>query len=314
MIIAGSKKFISAPFNSEAELEVVVQANAEYIFGADSLYLSKKSLIHTTEGVGTIPDGFVIDLASRNWFIVEAELGSHSVWTHIAPQIAKQTIAASQPASRRMLTEMVINQVKENESFRERFEDLNIEEIDIRRVLSEILEKKPIIGIPIDQVGPDLRDWAQTLKTEVKLWVVRKLVEFGNEGNVIYEIPEEYQPVLDTSPDQQASASGLKYYDVTMADLLEAKLLSEGEKLFMVYGPKGGEKQKYEATVLSNGAIEVLGKTFSAPSYAALLCLQHAGSPRNTVNGWISWKTSNGKTLADLRETFLSKADAMEEA
>lgn len=55
------------------------------------------------------------------------------------------------------------------------------------------------MGIPIDQVGGDLREWAHTLKTEVKLWVIRKLVEFGNPENVIYEIPEEYRPVLDTS-------------------------------------------------------------------------------------------------------------------
>ena len=123
MIIAGSTKYISAPFASEQELELIVQANAEYIFGPDSVYLPK-SLIKTSDGFGTIPDGFVIDLASRTWFIVEAELSVHSVWNHIAPQIAKQIIAASQPASRRMLTEMVINRVKEDSGLRDRFEEL----------------------------------------------------------------------------------------------------------------------------------------------------------------------------------------------
>jgi hypothetical protein len=304
MIIAGSKKFIAAPFASEEELELIVQANAEYIFGPDSLYLPK-SLIRTSDGFGTIPDGFVVDLASRSWFIVEAELAVHSVWNHIAPQIAKQIIAASQPASRRMLTELVINRVKESAAFKERFEELGISEIDIRRVLSEIFEGKPIIGIPIDHVGVDLREWAQTLKTEVKLWVIRKLVEFGNPDNVIYEIPEEYRPALDTSPESEITASGYKYYDITIADLLAAALLKPGESLFMTYGPRGGERRRYEATVLPDGSIEVLGKSFSAPSYAALLCLQDAGSSRNTVNGWISWKTAEGKTLADLRDTLL---------
>ena len=36
MIIAGSKKFIAATFASEEELELIVQANSEYIFGPDS--------------------------------------------------------------------------------------------------------------------------------------------------------------------------------------------------------------------------------------------------------------------------------------
>lgn len=306
MIIAGSKKFIAAAFASEEELELVVQANAEYIFGPDSLYLPK-SLIHTSDGKGTIPDGFVIDLASRSWYIIEAELAVHSVWNHIAPQIAKQVIAAAQPASRRMLIELVVNRVKDNAGYRDRFEELGIKEIDIRRVLSEILEGKPVIGIPIDQVSADLREWAQTLKTEVKLWVIRKLVEFGNPENVIYEIPEEYQPVLDTSPASEDTPSGLKYYDVTIANLLTAGLLHEGDKLFMVYGPRSGEKKKYEATVLQNGSVEVLGKTFSAPSYAALLCMQDAGSSRDTVNGWVTWKVADGRTLADLRNALLNK-------
>jgi hypothetical protein len=304
MIIAGSTKYIAAPFASEQELELIVQANAEYIFGPDSLYLPK-SLIKTSDGFGTIPDGFVIDLASKTWFIVEAELSVHSVWNHIAPQIAKQIIAASQPASRRMLTEMVIGRVKENSSFRDRFEELGVSEIDIRRVVSEIFEGKPIVGIPIDQVGTDLREWAQTLKCEVKLWVIRKLVEFGNPSNVIYEIPEEYRPTLDTSPESVVTPSGYTYYDVTIADLLSAGLLKVGQPLFMTYGPRGVERRRFEAVVLEGGLIEVLGRAFSAPSYAALLCVQDAGSKRNTVNGWISWRTDDGSTLADLREAFL---------
>ena len=79
MILAGTKKFIAAAFDSEQELERVVQINAEYIFGPDSIYLPK-SLVRTSDGFGTIPDGFVVDLASRTWFIVEAELAVHSVW------------------------------------------------------------------------------------------------------------------------------------------------------------------------------------------------------------------------------------------
>jgi hypothetical protein len=215
MIIAGSKKFIAEAFASEEELELIVQANAEYIFGPDSLYLPK-SLIRTSDGFGTIPDGFVVDLASRSWFIVEAELAVHSVWNHIAPQIAKQIIAASQPASRRMLTELVINRVKESAAFKERFEELGISEIDIRRVLSEIFEGKPIVGIPIDHVGVDLREWAQTLKTEVKLWVIRKLVEFGNPDNAIYRSPGRIPSCVGYLPrirDHSVGLHVLRHYD-----------------------------------------------------------------------------------------------------
>lgn len=307
VIIQGKTKFIAAPFSSELELETVVQGNAELIFGPDSIYLPK-SVIRTSDGAGTIPDGFVVDIRARRWFIVEVELAVHSVWNHIAPQIAKQIIAASQPASRRLLTELVVNRVKENTAFREKFEDFGVREIDIRQFLADLFEGNPIVGIPIDEVGSDLREWAQTLKAEVRLWVVRKLVEFGNPSNVIYEIPEEYRPVLDTSSDADDSAQGYRYYDVTLSNLIESQLLAPGQSLFMGYKPRGGERKEYKAVVSTNGSLGVLGRTFSAPSYAALACIQDAGSDRETVNGWISWKDLEGHTLSDLREQFLQRS------
>ncbi|MGC2062805.1 MAG: hypothetical protein WA610_07485, partial [Thermodesulfovibrionales bacterium] len=65
---------------------------------------------------------------------------------------------------------------------------------------------------------------------------------------------------------------------------------------------------KYEATISEDGSLELLGQTFSSPSYAALAGIQDAGSDRKTVNGWTSWKTEKGKTLADLREQLLNTA------
>jgi hypothetical protein len=312
VIVAGSRKFISASFNSEQELEEVVQANAEYIFGPDCLYLPK-SVIRTFDGFGTIPDGFVVDLVSRRWFIVEAELAAHSVWNHIAPQVAKQIIAASQPASRQKLIESVVNRVKENSSLKEKFEELGIDDIDIRRILSEIFEGRPIVGMPIDHVGEDLRQWAQTLKIEVKLWLVRKLVEFGHPENVIYDIPDEFNPVLETSPDTLSVEGEVRYYDVSIADLVAAHLLAPNEKLYLAYKPRGGDRREFEATVTSDGSIEVLGESFTAPSYAALLCIKNAGSDRETVNGWTSWKTASARTLADLRTELLERQTSFDE-
>jgi len=306
VIIQGKTKFIAAPFSSELELEGVVQSNAEFIFGPDSIYLPK-SVIRTSDGTGTIPDGFVVDIRARRWFIVEAELAAHSVWNHIAPQVAKQIIAASQPASRRALTELVVNRVKENPVFREKFDDVGVSEIDIRQFLADIFEGKPVIGIPIDDVGSDLREWAQTLKNEVRLWIVRKLVEFGNPNNVIYEIPEEYRPALDTSPDSDDPAQANTYYDVSVADLIASNLLAPGQSLFMFYKPRGGERKQYEAVVKADGSLETLGRQFSAPSYAAVACIQNAGSDRETANGWIRWKDQGGQTLSDLREQFLQQ-------
>jgi hypothetical protein len=188
----------------------------------------------------------------------------------------------------------------------EKFEEEGIKQIDIRKVLGEIFEKPPIIGMPIDKVTNDLREWAETLKNDVRLWVVRKYSQFGDQSVVAYDIPEEYRPVLDTAESSQQSKSGIQTFDVSLSDLVTSGLLHEGEIIIHSYKPRGGKTRIFNGTVLKDGSIYVLDQSYSSPSYAALSCIQAAGSERKTVNGWTSWRNKNGKMLSDLRSDFLA--------
>lgn len=311
MLIFEGRKWIQASFASEHELETVVFDNAESIFGPSSLYFPK-ILFKTGDGAGTMPDGFVIDPSTRQWYVVEVELARHGVWTHIAPQVAKQIIAVSQPISKQLLIEMAVERVREEEGLREKFTELGIELLDVRRVLAEILDSRPIIGMPIDAISRDLQEWATTLKNEVKLWIVKKYVEFGHAENVVYEVPDEYRPDLDTQ--DSSTRSGLTRYEVALSDLLAAGLLDSGEKLYMNYAPRHSERRTYEGLVGADGSISLLGNTFSSPSYAALYGVQDSGSDRKSVNGWVVWKTARGATLADLREEYLDLQKQREQA
>jgi hypothetical protein len=305
MLIIDDRKFVYQSFDSEEELERVVVANAEYLFGPASIYFSK-SLISTRDGAGTIPDGYVIDLANRVWYVVEAEISRHSVWSHIAPQVAKQIIAACNPVSKQSLVDIAADRVRSDVGLQERFADEGIHAIDIRRVLAEILAKEPTVAMPIDAVKDDLREWAATLRIPVKLWIVRKYVEFGKPENVMYEIPEEFGPVLDTAVRDDESRTELARYDVTITDLLDAKMLTVGQRLQMPYKPRNGSPRNYEAKICEDGSIELLGKQFSSPSYAAVYGIQDAGSERKTVNGWTAWRTDDGEFLSAIRDKYLA--------
>lgn len=307
MLVFKDTKFIKAPFDSEAELEQVIVDNYEYLFGPTSFYLPKAK-IKTADGVGTIPDGFVIDIGQRKWYLVEAELMHHSVWNHIAPQVTKQILAAQQSITKRTIVDLAVEQYQADPYTKEKFEDLHIAAINVRQVVGDILETDPIIGVPIDGVTNDLRDWARTLKYKVKLWVVSKFVEFNKPSNIVFEFPEEFKPELDTEEEAkpQKANTSIAQYDVELADLVHAHLLTVGDKLTMVYKPRNGQQKRYEATVLEDGSLELLGQQFSSPSYAALAGIQDAGSDRKTVNGWTSWKTHKNRTLADLRDQLLN--------
>lgn len=310
MLIFKDSKYVKAPFNNKDELEQVVISNYEYIFGPTSIYLPKK-LIRAGDGIGTIPDGFAIDLGTRKWYLVEAELLHHNVWNHIAPQVSKQVIASLQPISKKTIEDLAVEQYQTDPTTKEKFADQGIREINVRKVLTEILEKEPSVGIPIDAISADLKEWARTLKYTVKLWKITKYVEFGCPANIVYEFPEEFKPELDTEEeaDLDYSTGEISRYDASISDLIEAELLEIGQTLLMEYRPRQGLKKKYEGIIQEDGSILVLNQTYSSPSYAALAGIQDAGSDRKTVNGWLSWKTSSGKSIAEIREDFLKLSE-----
>lgn len=307
MLISLDKKFIKTPFNNEAELEKVVIENYEYLFGPNSIYLPK-ALIKTADGAGTIPDGFAIDIEQKKWYLVEAELVHHNVWNHIAPQITKQILASQQPLTKKTIEDLAVEQYQNVSITKEKFNELGISTIDVRKVVGEILEKDPIVGVPIDDITIDLKEWARTLRYNVKLWIIRKFVDFNNPANIIFEFPEEFKPELDTEEESEPKPINkeIERYDVSLIDLIEAGLISAHEKIYMQYKPKNGLQKRYEATVLHDGSIQLLNHVFSSPSYAALAGIQDAGSDRKTVNGWTSWRNDKNKTLAELREQLLN--------
>jgi len=309
MLLQGDKKYIKAPFANEDELEQVVVSNYEYFFGPSSFYLPK-STITTADGHGTIPDGFVIDIGKRVWYIVEVELLKHGVYTHIVPQITKQVIASSQNNSKEKIEELAVKQYSNDPTTKDKFIDARISEIDVRKVIGEILQTNPIVGIPIDEVNNDLKEWAITFRNVMKIWSVSKFVELGNPANVVYEFPEEFKPQIETVEQNRDSleptSSTIRQYDVTVFDIIKSGLLNPDDKLYMSYKPRNGDKKEYEAVILSDGSLSLLGQTFSSPSSAAIAGIQDAGSDRKTENGWTSWETKDGKTLAVLRDKLMN--------
>jgi predicted DNA binding protein len=309
MLIHAQKKYIKSRFNDEAELEKVIIENYEYLFGPSSIFLPKAK-IKTADGAGTIPDGFVIDINEHKWYLVEAELLHHRVWSHIAPQVIKQLLAAQQSNTKDIIIELTVEQYNQDAVTREKFDEMNVSQINVRKVISDILSRDPIVAIPIDELSEDLTQWAETLKYVVKLWRVRKFVEFGNSLNVVYDFPEEYQPELNTEEldGTRPTSDQIKSADVWLEDLIEEGFLTVGESLIMQYKKRGSDKVKqYKAVVQHDGALEVLGNNYNSPSYAALAGLQDAGSDRKTVNGWTAWKNDKGEFLADLREKYILK-------
>lgn len=292
MIVAGKNRYFRASFDNEAEIESVVAEYAEYLFGS-SIISIPKSKITTVGGAGTIPDGFVIDVESEEWFVVEAELASHGTWQHIAPQISKQLTAVHSQATRDSILALALDLVKSDQDTAAVFAELDISQLEIHGKLQTILKKSPTIAIPIDSVPSDLQEWARTLKFEVKIWVIEKYKSPDGQS-ILYSIPDENVPTITSSANQGQQTlsprSSQPYQDV-----MEAGLIHEGQKVFLEYGPRGKQKMQFEGILRKDG-VEVDGSVMSL-SASAVHCIQKAGSKRETANGWIMWKTQDGEYL-----------------
>ncbi|MFH1008282.1 MAG: hypothetical protein V1800_12405 [Candidatus Latescibacterota bacterium] len=296
MIAAGANKYFRTPFNNETEIETVVKDYAEYLFGSSIVFIPK-SKITTVGGAGTISDGFVVDVESEEWFLVEAELASHGTWQHIAPQISKQIAAVDSQATRDSILAIALDLVKSDKDAAGVFADLGIAQLDIHGKLQTILRKSPTIAIPIDGVPSDLQAWAKTLKFKVKIWVIEKYQSLDG-SSILYSVPDENVPTITTSTSKgQPTATVAARWSQPYQDVMQAGLIHEGQRVLLEYGPRGKQKKVFEGILRKEG-VEVDGKVMSL-SASAIYCIQKAGSQRETANGWIIWRTEDGTYLND---------------
>lgn len=90
LIVDGVRYKPWTPKDEEKEFHPLVKAQSKEIFGKDSIYFDVKTTLRTASGIGSIPDAYVFDLDEpHQWFVVENELSTHSVYDHIVPQLNK---------------------------------------------------------------------------------------------------------------------------------------------------------------------------------------------------------------------------------
>jgi hypothetical protein len=299
MLVSSSQQFAKAHFTNEAEIEGIVQQFAPLLFGSANVYLPQTKLL-TVGGRGTIPDAIVIDLEREEWFVVEAERAVHGTWEHIAPQVSRQLAAVASPSSRDAIIKFALEAIGQSATLKQVLVELGVSEIQIHSRLLRIIRKDPTVAIPIDEIPKDLREWAQTLRHVVKIWVIEKYVSVNEPTSVLYSIPDETLPTITTgpgvAPEVNSSASQL------WRDLIDGRPELVGQTVYMEYGPLGTQRQHFEGIVRKDG-IELDGEIYS-PSRAAVICIHKAGSQRPTANGWLRWKMSDGKTLTDMYESM----------
>jgi len=173
MLIVDGVEYRSWTPSSEAELEELVEAHSKHIFGEDSLYFAVKTRLRSLGGVGSIPDGYVLNLSKPyGWSIVEVELSSHRIFEHIVPQLNKFVQGIRDPNSRKRIVRALHNGIK-GDALTNVFVRKKIGSGEIYRVLSETIDKPPKLVVVIDEKTSELEEACASIPISDK-----RIVEF----------------------------------------------------------------------------------------------------------------------------------------
>jgi predicted transport protein len=164
MLIIDSIRYkLWTPRDEEKEFHPMVKEHSEEIFGEDSIYFDIKHKLTSKSGIAAIPDAYVITLSKPyEWYIVENELASHPVYSHIVPQISKFVDSIEELETQRDIRDILNNEIEQDIVLKAYIEKKTGK--DPYRFLSELLSSSPKIALIIDEVTPEVDQASKSLK------------------------------------------------------------------------------------------------------------------------------------------------------
>lgn len=181
MLVVDGIEYSYFPPSSEEALEDFIEINAKRIFGEDSLYFSVKKKLKSLGGIGSIPDGYAIDLLKSQWYLVEVELSSHPIFEHIVPQLNKFVQGIKASSSRKSIVEAIYNEIKRN-PITEAYIRKTLSTGEIYRFLSTTLDKLPVLVVIIDNKTRELEEACNSIPIDEKRVLEFKIYERVDAG------------------------------------------------------------------------------------------------------------------------------------
>ena len=197
MLVGDGERYVRVAFQNEAELEQVAVSALPLRFGPAAVFLPKAKL-GALGSNGTVPDGVVIDLAARAWYLLAVERARYGLWEDIAPRVARQVAAQAREETRHQLLNLALDEIAQSGSLKHALQELEIDERRVHWTLHGILREPPRVALSIDEIPPDLDAWTRTLNTTVQVWRLDKYAE-SRTGRVLYALPDEGVPPPDAS-------------------------------------------------------------------------------------------------------------------
>ncbi len=135
-------------YEREEELEKLATEHTTELFGKNTHFFNVKRKIVSKSGIGSTPDGYLVDLTSDKFFIIEVELSTHDIIHHVMNQLSRFKMAMGNSETRYNLAKFLASTAKVKNGGK-------ISDMDY---LARIIERGVGIFIIIDSVSEQLNE------------------------------------------------------------------------------------------------------------------------------------------------------------
>lgn len=184
-ILIGIRSFRQKDFENERELGDTANSLSDFIYGKDSIYFHWAKRVRPSSRKYNVTDGLLLDLNSEpyGFWIVEYELASHSISSHVQPQVIGFMRALRNPETLREIQIEIYNEVRNDPDKIKRLEE-KVGEEDLFFFLDQLLRKKPGVLVVIDEYTAELEDMLDYLSLRDEEFRVLELKRYthGNEN------------------------------------------------------------------------------------------------------------------------------------
>lgn len=160
VLLVDNEIFKLFKYPSEEELERRVCKLVKFVFGSKALYFDIRQRMASKAKKINITDGLLLQLrkqGSKLW-VVEHELSSHDLYSHVQPQIMGFIRSLRNPQTLREVQLALYEEIRADEAKRKIFQGFLGPTADMFFFLDRVLHRKCGIVIVIDDITPELTE------------------------------------------------------------------------------------------------------------------------------------------------------------
>lgn len=166
-----------APWTPKDEIKdfhPIIKKFSKEIFGDNTAFIDINPKLISEAGIGSKPDGFVIDPTTAKLYVVEIELSEHNPYKHINDQLTRFINGLENLATKNKLVEALFDEIDSDRALKWFFED-KVKE-NLHKWLSKLLGQPPTIAVIIEKKTDDVCEACRILMKSFDT----KIIEFSS--------------------------------------------------------------------------------------------------------------------------------------